>query len=462
MASLGRYAGGMASPSSTSSWSAASWRKFTAAQQPVWPDAEALKKAEAQLSALPPLVFAGEARRLTSQLAEVANGQAFLLQAGDCAESFADFSADSIRDKLKIILQMAVALTYAAGVPVVKVGRIAGQFAKPRSADTERIGDVELPSFRGHMVNDETFDEEARRPDPARLVAAYQQSASTLNLLRAFTKGGFADLSQVHLWNQQFVASSTEGQRYERIAAEIDRALRFMAACGIDLGAEVGLHQVDFWTSHEALILPYEECLTRMDSLSGDWFDCSAHLLWVGDRTRQLDGAHVEFLSGVGNPLGVKIGPTTSPDEAVQLCERLNPARTPGRLTLITRFGADKIDELLPPLLRAVEGAGHPVVWACDPMHGNTFTSAGGRKTRRFNDILSELRAFFALHREAGTWPGGVHVELTGDDVTECLGGAEEIFEGDLEARYTTTCDPRLNARQSLDLAFRVAEFLRV
>jgi 3-deoxy-7-phosphoheptulonate synthase len=451
----------MASRSNTSPWSAASWRQFTAAQQPEWPDAEALKKAEAQLSALPPLVFAGEARRLTSQLADVANGQAFLLQAGDCAESFADFSADSIRDKLKIILQMAVALTYAAGVPVVKVGRIAGQFAKPRSAPTERIGDVDLPSFRGHMVNDEAFDEEARRPDPGRLVAAYQQSASTLNLLRAFTKGGFADLSQVHQWNQQFVASSTEGQRYERIAAEIDRALRFMAACGIDLGAEVGLHQVDFWTSHEALILPYEECLTRMDSLSGDWFDCSSHLLWVGDRTRQLDGAHIEFLSGVGNPLGVKIGPTTSPDEAVELCERLNPARTPGRVTLITRFGADKIDEHLPPLIRAVDGSGHPVVWACDPMHGNTFTSAG-RKTRRFNDILSELRAFFSLHREAGTWPGGVHVELTGDDVTECLGGAEEIFEDDLGARYTTTCDPRLNARQSLDLAFRVAEFLRV
>jgi 3-deoxy-7-phosphoheptulonate synthase len=452
----------MASPSSTSPWSAASWRKFAAAQQPEWPDAEALKKAEVQLSALPPLVFAGEARRLTSQLAEVANGRAFLLQAGDCAESFADFSADSIRDKLKIILQMAVVLTYAAGVPVVKVGRIAGQFAKPRSAPSERVGDVDLPSFRGHMVNDEAFDEEARRPDPARLVAAYQQSASTLNLLRAFTKGGFADLSQVHLWNQQFVASSAEGLRYESIAAEIDRALRFMAACGIDLGAEVGLHQVDFWTSHEALILPYEECLTRMDSLSGDWFDCSAHLLWVGDRTRQLDGAHVEFLSGVGNPLGIKIGPTTSPDEAVALCDRLNPARIPGRLTLITRFGADKIDEHLPPLIRAVVGSGHPVVWACDPMHGNTFTSAGGRKTRRFNDILSELRTFFQLHRDAGTWPGGVHVELTGDDVTECLGGAEEIFEGDLGARYTTTCDPRLNARQSLDLAFRVAEFLRV
>jgi 3-deoxy-7-phosphoheptulonate synthase len=442
-------------------WNAASWRQFRAAQQPVWPDADALKKAEARLAALPPLVFAGEARHLTAQLADVANGKAFVLQAGDCAESFAEFSADAIRDKLKIILQMAVVLTYAAGVPVVKVGRIAGQFAKPRSADTERVGDVELESFRGHMVNDEAFDPEARRPDPERLVAAYQQSASTLNLLRAFTKGGFADLSQVHVWNQQFVASSAEGQRYERIASEIERALRFMAACGIDLGAEEGLHEVDFWTCHEALILPYEECLTRMDSLTGDWYDCSAHMVWVGDRTRQLDGAHVEFASGINNPVGVKIGPTVTPAEVTALCERLNPDRLPGRLTLITRLGAARIAEVLPPIVRAVEAEGLPVVWTCDPMHGNTFTSAGGRKTRRFDDILSELRTFFDVHRDEGTWPGGVHVELTGDDVTECLGGAEEIFEGDLEERYTTTCDPRLNARQSLDLAYRVAEFLR-
>jgi 3-deoxy-7-phosphoheptulonate synthase len=451
----------MASAPDTSIWSAASWRQYPAAQQPVWPDADALKQAEAQLATVPPLVFAGEARRLTSQLADVARGQAFLLQAGDCAESFADFTADSIRDKLKLILQMAVALTYAAGVPVVKVGRIAGQFAKPRTADTERLGDIELESFRGHMVNDEAFEPDARRPDPRRLVAAYQQSASTLNLLRAFTKGGFADLSQVHQWNQQFVASSHEGQRYERIASEIDRALRFMAACGIDLGAEEGLHEVDFWTSHEALILPYEECLTRQDSLTGDWYDCSAHLLWVGDRTRQLDGAHVEFLSGVHNPIGCKVGPSCSPAEVLALCERLNPDRQPGRLTLITRFGADRVADLLPPILRATEAAGHPVVWVCDPMHGNTFTSEGGRKTRRFDVILSEVRTFFQVHREEGTWPGGVHVELTGDDVTECLGGAEEIVEGDLGARYTTTCDPRLNARQSLDLAFRVAEFLR-
>jgi 3-deoxy-7-phosphoheptulonate synthase len=311
------------------------------------------------------------------------------------------------------------------------------------------------------MVNDEAFETEARLPDPQRMVAAYQQSASTLNLLRAFTKGGFADLSQVHLWNQQFVSSSVEGQRYERIASEIDRALRFMAACGIDLGAEQGLHQVDFFTSHEALILPYEECLTRIDSLTGEWYDCSAHMVWIGDRTRQLDGAHVEFMAGINNPIGCKVGPSSTPAEIVSLCERLNPDRQPGRLTLITRFGAGRIRDLLPPILRAVEAEGHTVVWTCDPMHGNTFTSEGGRKTRRFDDILSEVKAFFDVHRDEGTWPGGVHVELTGDNVTECLGGAEEILEGDLGARYTTTCDPRLNARQSLDLAFRVAEFLR-
>ena len=451
----------MTFPTEASPWTPASWRRFPAAQQPHWPDEDVLKQVESRLSTLPPLVFAGEARHLTTQLGQVANGKAFLLQAGDCAESFAEFTADAIRDKLKIILQMAVALTYAAGVPVVKVGRIAGQFAKPRSAPLERVGDLELQSFRGHMVNDEAFDVEARTPDPRRLVTAYQQSASTLNLLRAFTKGGFADLSQVHLWNQQFVASSTEGQRYETIASEIDRALRFMSACGIDLGAEVGLHQVDFWTSHEALILPYEECLTRVDSLTGDWYDCSAHMVWVGDRTRQIDGAHLEFLAGITNPVGAKIGPSCSPEEVVALCERLNPDRLPGRLTLITRFGASRITELLPPVVRAVEAEGHPVVWSCDPMHGNTFTSEGGRKTRRFDDILAELRAFFDVHRDEGTWPGGLHVELTGDDVTECLGGAEEILEGDLADRYTTTCDPRLNGRQSLDLAFRVAEFLR-
>ncbi len=442
-------------------WHPGSWRDLPAAQQPVWPDEQARKKVEAQLAALPPLVFAGEVRALTAALAEVSAGRAFLLQAGDCAESFTEFSADSIRDKLKVILQMAVILTYAAGVPVVKVGRIAGQFAKPRSSPTERIGDQELEAYRGHMVNDDAFNPEARRPDPSRLITAYHQSAATLNLLRAFTKGGFADLAQVHAWNQEFVASLSEGRRYERIAAEIDAALRFMAACGIDLAAEVVLHQVDFWTSHEALILHYEEALTRWDSLTGMWVDCSGHLLWIGERTRQADGAHAEFLSGVINPVAFKIGPEATPDEVVALCERLDPNRVPGRLTLITRLGARRVEERLPMLIRAVREAGHPVVWACDPMHGNTFVSEGGRKTRRFDDIVEELRGFFAVHRREGTWPGGVHIELTGDDVTECLGGTEEIAEGDLHQRYTTTCDPRLNARQSLDLAFRISDLLR-
>jgi 3-deoxy-7-phosphoheptulonate synthase len=443
-------------------WTPESWRRHHAAQQPRWPDAAELDGALKELSTRPPLVFAGEARRLTAQLGDVAEGRAFLLQAGDCAESFADYSADSIRDKLKVILQMAVMLTYGTGVPVVKVGRIAGQFAKPRSSDTERIGDSDLPSFRGHMVNDDAANPEARRPDPARLVAAYHQSASTLNLLRAFTKGGFADLSQVHAWNQQFVAASSQGQRYERIATEIDRALRFMAACGIDLGAEQSLHQVDFFTSHEALILGYEEALTRRDSLTGDWYDCSAHMVWVGDRTRQLDGAHLEFLSGVRNPVGCKVGPAVTPDEVVRLCERLNPEREPGRLTLITRLGVGRVADLLPPLLEAVRDEGHVVVWVCDPMHGNTYASEGGRKTRHFDDLMGELSAFFDAHHEVGTWPGGVHVELTGDDVTECLGGVGAVDEDELHLRYTTTCDPRLNARQSIDLAFRVAELLRV
>ncbi|MDQ1397419.1 MAG: 3-deoxy-7-phosphoheptulonate synthase [Acidimicrobiaceae bacterium] len=443
------------------SWTPSIWRDLPAVQQPDWPDAAAFERALKQLSTLPPLVFAGEARQLTKALGEVQAGRAFLLQAGDCAESFGDFSADAIRDKLKVILQMAVVLTYGSGVPTVKLGRIAGQFAKPRSSRTEMVGDLELPSFRGHMVNDDAPTAEARVPDPERLVAAYHQSASTLNLLRAFTTGGFADLSQVHVWNQQFVASSSEGRRYDAIAAEIERALRFMKACGIDLAAEARLHQVDFWTSHEALLLGYEESLTRRDSLTGDWYDCSAHLLWVGERTRDPEGAHVQFLAGVGNPLGCKVGPTATPEEVLALCEMLNPERTPGRLTLITRMGAAKVEQALPPLIRAVREAGHPVVWVCDPMHGNTFASDTGRKTRRFDDVLGEVRGFFQACRAEGTWPGGMHIELTGDDVTECLGGAEEIFEEQLAMRYTTTCDPRLNARQSLDLAFRVAELLR-
>jgi 3-deoxy-7-phosphoheptulonate synthase len=445
----------------TDPWTPDSWRTRPAAQQPTWPDEAALKQVHARLSSLPPLVFAGEARHLTRALGQAADGRAFVLQAGDCAESFAEFTADGIRDKLKVILQMAVVLTYGAGLPVVKVGRIAGQFAKPRSSPTEQVGDLVLDSFRGHMVNDDLPERSARIPDPTRLVTAYEQSVATLNLLRAFTKGGFADLGQIHAWNQQFVATSSEGRRFEDIAEGIDRALRFMDACGINLIAEDTLHQVDFWTSHEALILDYEEALTRRDSLTDDWYDCSAHMLWVGERTRQLDGAHVDFLAGIHNPVGSKVGPAATADDVLALCERLNPDRTPGRLTLITRFGVDAIDDQLPGLLRAVSDEGHPVVWMCDPMHGNTFTAEAGQKTRRFDDIIGELQRFFRIHREIGTWPGGVHVELTGDDVTECLGGVEDIVEGQLGQRYTTTCDPRLNGRQALDLAFRIAELLR-
>ncbi len=445
----------------SSSWSPSSWREFPAAQQPNWPDEGALEAVLKQMSSLPPLVFAGEARALTKALGNVANGEAFLLQAGDCAESFDAFGADAIRDKLKVILQMAVVLTYSSGVPTVKVGRIAGQFAKPRSSDTEKIGDLEIPSFRGHLVNDITPTEAARIPDPQRLLQAYHQSSSTLNLLRAFTKGGYADLARVHTWNQEFVASSVEGRRYERLADEIDRALRFMKACGIDTEATPNLHEADLFTSHEALVLGYEEALTRQDSLTGDWYDCSAHMIWIGERTRQLDGAHIEFFAGVNNPIGCKVGPTATADEVLALCERLNPNKVPGRLTLITRMGADKIEAGLPPLLAAVREAGHPVVWACDPMHGNTITATGGQKTRRFDDILAEIAGFFAAHDAEGTWPGGVHVELTGDDVTECLGGAEAILDDHLGQRYETMCDPRLNGRQSVDLAFAVAELLQ-
>ncbi|MCC5951946.1 MAG: 3-deoxy-7-phosphoheptulonate synthase class II [Acidimicrobiia bacterium] len=445
----------------TTTWAPSSWHRFEAQQQPDWPDPAHLEAVLKTISTLPPLVFAGEARRLTEDLAMVANGDAFLLQAGDCAESYDDFTADKVRDKLKVILQMAAVLQYSSGVPVVKVGRIAGQFAKPRSSPTEEVDGVHLPSFRGHMVNDVAFSSAARSADPERLLAAYHQSASTLNLLRAFTKGGFADLHRVHAWNQEFVATSTEGQRYERLAHEIDRALRFMGSCGLRTEREPALHQVDFYTSHEALLLGYEEALTRRDSLSGDWYDCSAHMLWIGERTRQLGGAHVEFLSGVQNPLGCKIGPKATAEEVVALCERLDPDRRPGRLTLITRMGADTIATALPPLLRAVRDAGHPVVWACDPMHANTFTSSSGHKTRQLEHILAEVAGFFTAHAEVGTWPGGIHIELTGDDVTECLGGSTAVGENDLDMRYETMCDPRLNGRQSLDLAFQVSELLR-
>jgi 3-deoxy-7-phosphoheptulonate synthase len=442
-------------------WSPSSWRDRAAAQQPAWPDAGALDRALKELSTYPPLVFAGEARSLMADLAAVGEGKAFLLQAGDCAESFDSFSADSIRDRLKVILQMSIVLTYSTGVPVLKVGRIAGQYAKPRSADTERVGDRDLPVFRGHIVNDIAPTEEARIPDPSRILTAYHQSSATLNLVRAFTKGGFADLSRVHAWNQEFVAASSEGERYEQLAAEIDRSLRFMKACGIDLEREAHLHQVDFYTSHEALILGYEEALTRRDTLTGDWYDCSAHMVWIGERTRQLDGAHMEFFAGIKNPIGCKLGPTVTPDEAIAICEQLNPERIPGRLTLITRMGAKQVTDSLRPILRAVTDAGHPVVWVCDPMHANTFTSVSGRKTREFEDVLKEIAGFFTAHRAEGTIPGGVHIELTGDDVTECLGGAEKILDAHLDDRYESMCDPRLNARQSLDLAFRISEQLR-
>ncbi|MEJ7724588.1 MAG: class II 3-deoxy-7-phosphoheptulonate synthase [Ilumatobacteraceae bacterium] len=444
----------------TQTWAPSSWRDRPAGQQPEWPDADGLDRALKQIESYPPLVFAGEARSLQASLAEVAVGNAFLLQAGDCAESFEEFSAVNIREKLRVILQMAVVLTYSMGVPVVKVGRMAGQFAKPRSSANERVGDEDIPSFRGHMINDAAPNPLARVPNPERLVQAYNQSASTMNLLRAFTKGGFADLNRVHAWTQEFVSSSPSGRRYERVAAEIARAMRFMRAAGIDTESNPNLSTVDVFTSHEALLLGYEEALTRQDSLTGGWYDCSAHMLWIGERTRQLDGAHVEFLRGVGNPIGCKIGPTTTVREVLELCQALNPAHQPGRLTLISRMGAGNVERVLPPLLRAVTDAGYPVVWACDPMHGNTYSAPNGRKTRHFDSVVAEIDGFVRAHRAEGTWPGGIHVELTGDAVTECLGGSDAVSEDQLDHRYETMCDPRLNGRQSLDLAFRVAELI--
>jgi 3-deoxy-7-phosphoheptulonate synthase len=444
-----------------STWSPDSWRAYEALQQPEWPDSAAARAAVERLSASPPLVFAGEARSLRDNLAKAIDGRAFLLQAGDCVESFTELSSQRIREKLKIMLQMSAVLTYGATLPVVKVGRIAGQFAKPRSDLVEVVDGVELPSFRGHMVNGDAPTPEARVPDPQRMIEGYNQSAQTLNLLRAFTKGGYADLTQVHLWNKDFVSSSPEGRRYERLASEIERALAFMAACGIDLTAERRLHEVDVFTAHEGLLLDYEEGLTRRDSLTGDWYDCSAHLLWIGERTRRPDGAHVQFFTGVHNPIGVKIGPAATPEEVVELCEVLNPDRVPGRLTFYARLGAERVRELLPPLLAAPRDEGHPVLWASDPMHANTIRTATGVKTRRFDTIMGELEGFFAACWESGVWPGGVHLEFTGEDVTECLGGADELQEEHLSSRYETLLDPRLNARQSLDLAFRLAELMR-
>ena len=442
-------------------WHVNSWRSHPVAQSPSWPDETHLARVEAELATKPPLVFAGEARRLRQHLADAVEGRAFVLQAGDCAESFAEGGANFIRDKLKVILQMAVALTYAGGVPVVKIGRIAGQFAKPRSDNFEERDGVRLDAFRGHIVNGEAFTAEARRPDPDRLLAAYHQSVATLNLLRAFTTGGFASLSRVHAWNQEFVTKSPQGKRYEILADDIDRALTFMRSCGIDLADDHALQAVDFYTSHEALILPYEQALTREDSLTGDFYDCSAHMLWIGDRTRQLDGAHVEFLRGVANPIGLKVGPSTTVEGLRALVERLNPANEAGRLTLISRMGRDKVSDMLPPLIEALRADGAKVLWTCDPMHGNTFKASGGQKTRRFDDVLSEVSQFFSVHQELGTWPGGLHVELTGDDVTECLGGGSDLSESDLDTNYTSICDPRLNASQGLDMAFHVAEFLQ-
>jgi len=442
-------------------WSPESWRALPILQQPAWPDAGHLQQTEARLSDSPPLVFAGEARNLRAKLADACEGRAFLLQGGDCAESFAEFHADNIRDTFRVLLQMAVVLTFGAKCPVVKVGRLAGQFAKPRSADTETVDGVTLPAYRGDMINGMAFESAARAPDPDRLMQAYSQSAVTLNLLRAFAQGGYADLHQVQRWNLGFVAQSPLGERYRDLADRLTESLDFMAACGLTSETTPQIRETEFYTSHEALILGYEQALTRIDSTSGDWYACSAHLLWIGDRTRQTDGAHVEFLRGVKNPIGLKAGPSLEADDLIRLIDVLNPENEPGRLTLIARMGADKVEAALPPLIRAVQSEGRNVLWACDPMHGNTIKSSNGYKTRVFDKILSEVSGFFAAHRAEGTHPGGVHFEMTGQDVTECLGGAQAITEEVLSDRYHTHCDPRLNASQALELAFLIAERLQ-
>jgi 3-deoxy-7-phosphoheptulonate synthase len=445
----------------TADWTPETWRNCPIRQVPAYPDPAKLVAMEDRIRSYPPLVFAGEARRLKAALGEVAEGRAFTLQGGDCAEGFADFTANIIRDTFRVLLQMAVVLTYGASVPVVKLGRMAGQYAKPRSSDTETVNGTSLPSYRGDIVNGPEFTPEARIPDPARMETGYFQSASTMNLLRAFASGGYADLHEVHRWNLGFVARSPLAERYQDLAHRIDETLAFMSACGINSQTTPQIRETDFYTSHEALLLPYEQALTRVDSTSGDWYACSAHFLWIGDRTRQPEGAHVEFLRGVKNPIGMKVGPTSDPDELLRLIDILNPEDEPGRLTLITRMGADKVERLLPPLLRAVKRAGRRVVWLCDPMHGNTISTNSGRKTRMFESILSEVRSFFDAHAAEGTWAGGVHVEMTGREVTECVGGAHALTEADLWSRYETFCDPRLNAEQSLELAFLVAEELK-
>ncbi len=443
-------------------WTPASWRSLPAKHIPAdYPDGEAVTRVEAELRRMPPLVFAGEARRLKSLLGDVAAGKAFLLQGGDCAESFKEFAADNIRDTFRLILQMAVVLTFAGGKPVVKVGRMAGQFAKPRSSATETIGGVTLPSYRGDNINGMEFEAAARAPDPERLLKAYGQSAATLNLLRAFAGGGYADLYNIHRWTLGFVEGSPQGARYHELSEKISEALSFMAAIGVTPESQPDLHRVEFFTAHEALLLGYEEAMTRVDSTSGDWYDTSAHLLWIGERTRQLDHAHVEFMKGIKNPIGLKVGPTLEPDELIRLIDALNPENEPGRLTLYGRFGSDKIAGRLPMLMRATRDEGRQVVWAIDPMHGNTLTANNGYKTRPFDRILGEVKSFIEIAESEGVHPGGVHLEMTGQNVTECLGGARALSEGDLADRYHTHCDPRLNGEQALELAFLVAEKLK-
>lgn len=446
----------------SSEWTPDSWRSHEARHLPEYADAAALAEAEATLSHYPPLVFAGEARALKADLAEVAGGRGFLLQGGDCAESFAEFHPNNIRDTFRVLLQMAVVLTFASKQPVVKVGRMAGQFAKPRSTATETQGDVTLPSYFGDNVNGIEFEPAARTNDPQRMVRAYSQAAATLNLLRAFAGGGYANLRQVHRWTLDFMGRSPWADKFRDVADRIGEALDFMQACGIDAETLPQLQRTSFYTSHEALLLPYEQALTRRDSLTGEWYDCSAHMVWIGDRTRFPGSAHIEFCRGVGNPLGMKCGPSLEPDDLIRLLDILNPAREPGRITLISRFGADKVEGGLPRLVRAVAREGHPVVWSCDPMHGNVIKSDSGYKTRPFDRILSEVRGFFAVHRAEGTHAGGIHIEMTGQDVTECVGGAVAITDGALGDRYHTHCDPRLNAAQSIELAFLVAEMLNL
>lgn len=441
-------------------WTPDSWRAAQAIQMPEYPDQAALADVERELKSYPPLVFAGEARALTAELAQVAEGKAFLLQGGDCAESFAEFHPNNIRDTFRVLLQMAVVLTYASKLPVVKVGRMAGQFAKPRSAPTEEIGGVTLPSYRGDIINDIAFTPEGRIPDPKRMIRAYSQSAATLNLLRAFAQGGYANLHQVHAWTLDFMGRSPWAAQYQEVADRIGDALDFMAACGINPDTVPQLKGTNFYTSHEALLLPYEQALTRQDSLTGQWYDTSAHMIWIGDRTRFEGSSHVEFLRGVGNPIGLKCGPSLDPDALLRLLDVLDPNRTPGRITLITRYGHDKIEAHLPKLVRAVKAEGRPVIWSCDPMHGNVVKAGSGLKTRPFERILAEVRGFFAVHRAEGTHGGGIHAEMTGQNVTECTGGAIAITDEGLADRYHTHCDPRLNAGQSIELAFLLAEML--